>query len=150
MQKQISIHSLQELEKFAEQFCKTIKLGDIILLSGPLGAGKTMFVQALGKYLGITEPITSPTYVYIHTYSVPRFNKNPALLAHIDLYRIENEHVFHSIGTMEYIGNPHVINIIEWGDQFAHFFPYISSKIEFIPVSETSRTLVIHTFNRQQ
>ncbi|HAZ16690.1 MAG: tRNA (adenosine(37)-N6)-threonylcarbamoyltransferase complex ATPase subunit type 1 TsaE [Candidatus Jacksonbacteria bacterium RIFCSPLOWO2_02_FULL_43_9] len=146
MEERISIKSLQDLDEFAKKFYKTLSLGDIILFSGPIGAGKTTFAQKIGAYFGTISPITSPTFVYIHTHPLLKMNKKGALLAHIDLYRVTNEHLFHSIGVSEYIGNPHVINIIEWGESFAHFFPYISKKVEFIPVSETERTLVIHTY----
>lgn len=148
MKKTVSIHSLDELDTFAKNFVKTIKIGDIILLSGPLGAGKTAFVKSMARHLGVLTPITSPTYVYIHTYTIDKNNKKSALLAHIDLYRVENEQVFHSIGIMDYLGNPHVINIIEWGDAFSQFFPYISAKIEFTQSTPSHRTLIIHTSNQ--
>lgn len=143
-----SIKNLDELADFAKLFASDLKLGDIVVLSGDLGAGKTTFVQLLANALGVTEKVTSPTYTYIHEYTIPKFAKESGKLAHMDFYRVENEQVFHTIGTEDYLGNPHVINILEWGEKFESLLPFVSKKIEFILEKDKTRTLLVHTFNK--
>ncbi len=70
---------------FGEDFVKKIKPKSIVLLKGPIGAGKTSFVQGIGQGLNIKESITSPTFALSHHY-----NSGLMYLIHMDLYRIEN------------------------------------------------------------
>lgn len=62
-------NSYEETQKFAEEFSKTLKAGDVLCMYGDLGVGKTAFVQGLAKGLGIDEPITSPTFTIVNEYS---------------------------------------------------------------------------------
>ena len=75
-------NSYEETQKFAEEFSKTLKAGDVLCMYGDLGVGKTAFVQGLAKGLGIDEPITSPTFTIVNEYS----GRLP--LYHFDVYRI--------------------------------------------------------------
>ena len=64
--------------------------GDIIVLSGEMGAGKTAFAQGFGRALGVVEPITSPTYTLVHSYDVPKSGPlGRVTLHHADLYRLD-------------------------------------------------------------
>ncbi|MBT3412636.1 MAG: tRNA (adenosine(37)-N6)-threonylcarbamoyltransferase complex ATPase subunit type 1 TsaE [Candidatus Jacksonbacteria bacterium] len=140
----INISSLEDLKKYAKTLASELSLGDIVVLSGDLGSGKTTFVQLLAQAFDIPDKVTSPTYTYIHEYKIPQFAKESGILAHMDFYRIENEQVFHTIGTGDYLGSPHVINIIEWGEKFESLLPFVSKKIEFILEEDKTRTLLVH------
>lgn len=92
----------------AEELTEELNGGEIILLSGSLGAGKTTFVKALTKSLGNKEVVTSPTFVLRNEYMINNGN-----LIHIDLYRIESTK-FNSIEFLEDIGDKNTITCIEW------------------------------------
>ena len=102
--------SVQATRQVAAAVAELVRPGDIILLTGDLGAGKTAFAQGFGAELGITEPITSPTYVLVHTYDEGRL-----LLNHLDVYRLEQVDEALDIGLAELLDDGGV-TLIEWGD----------------------------------
>jgi tRNA threonylcarbamoyladenosine biosynthesis protein TsaE len=91
--------------------------GDVVLLIGPLGAGKTHFAKGVGKALGIAEEITSPTYAIVNEYP------NTSPLIHMDLYRIQGEEDFENIGGPEYF-SPENICLIEWPQRALGLIPW--------------------------
>ncbi len=88
--------------------------GDVVLLAGDLGAGKTAFAQGFGAGLGVTGPITSPTFTLVRHYPVP--GEGPVrLLLHADVYRLEH------LGEIVDLGLPELVEeggvaLVEWGD----------------------------------
>ena len=90
--------------------------GTIVSLEGPLGAGKTVFVRGIARALGINQPVTSPSYTLISTYS------GKIKLHHIDLYRILSIEELQEIGFEETI-NGDDISVIEWGEKAGHVLP---------------------------
>jgi len=101
-------------KKLAAKF----KPGDIILLSGNLGAGKTTLTKGVAQYFGIKKAITSPTFSLLNLYEVQK-SKNPKVksLVHIDTYRLENEEKLIEIGAEDYLGAPDTICLIEWPEK---------------------------------
>tara|TARA_B100001109_G_C18703568_1_gene399154 strand:- start:21 stop:437 length:417 start_codon:yes stop_codon:yes gene_type:complete len=81
----VFLRSTSETIKFGKDFTKNLKAKSILLLKGPIGAGKTSFVQGIGEGLSIKETITSPTFALSHHYQ-----SGLRYLIHMDLYRIEN------------------------------------------------------------
>ena len=100
-------NSYEETQKFAEEFSKTLKAGDVLCMYGDLGVGKTAFVQGLAKGLGIDEPITSPTFTIVNEYS------GSLPLYHFDVYRIADSDEMYEIGYEEYVYGDGV-SVIEW------------------------------------
>jgi tRNA threonylcarbamoyladenosine biosynthesis protein TsaE len=90
--------------------------GDVILLSGELGAGKTAFAQGFGEALGVTEPITSPTF------TLARHYEGRIPLHHIDVYRLERLSEMQDIGIPELLDSGGVL-LVEWGDAIAPAIP---------------------------
>jgi tRNA threonylcarbamoyladenosine biosynthesis protein TsaE len=86
------------------------KPGDMIVLIGEMGAGKTYFAQQFGKSLGVSEPITSPTFNLLHNYSGGRVPMH-----HADLYRLERTGEFADLGIAELVEAGGVA-LVEWGD----------------------------------
>lgn len=110
----------EETEKLAERLLLDVLAKKTVLLSGPLGSGKTTFVKGLAKALGIQELIKSPTYTYINSYELA--SGDFEVLHHFDLYRLpevsENpEHVKASIGLEDALNNPHALVVIEWPER---------------------------------
>ena len=90
--------------------------GDVILLAGELGAGKTAFVQGFGAALGVDEPITSPTFTLAHQY------EGDLVVHHLDVYRLERMAEMDDIGVSELLDGNGVV-LIEWGDAIAPALP---------------------------
>ena len=118
-------NSYEETQKFAEEFSKTLKAGDVLCMYGDLGVGKTAFVQGLAKGLGIDEPITSPTFTIVNEYS----GRLP--LYHFDVYRIGDVEEMDEIGYEDYIYGDGV-SLIEWANLIEEILPehYTEIKIE--------------------
>lgn len=110
-------NSQEETEKIAGEFAKTLNCGDIVLLQGDLGAGKTVFVKGIVKYFGgDPDGVTSPTFTIVNEYQLPNFP-----IYHFDLYRLENPNELYNIGFEEYFyGNG--ICFIEWPERATDFF----------------------------
>jgi tRNA threonylcarbamoyladenosine biosynthesis protein TsaE len=102
--------SLDATHAIAAALAGISRAGDVVVLAGEMGAGKTAFAQGFGRAIGIVEPITSPTFTLVHTYESPLVT-----LHHADIYRLEQyaEVADLALGELaEYDG----IVLIEWGD----------------------------------
>jgi tRNA threonylcarbamoyladenosine biosynthesis protein TsaE len=125
---------------------QTFQLGELIgrqarpnevwCLSGPLGAGKTLFVQGLAKGLGFEGPVTSPTFTLQHIYE-GRLN-----LYHFDWYRLEKPKEVDDIGWADWTERGGV-TVVEWGDKFPELFPPNALKMVFEYRSEESRRMIL-------
>ena len=117
--------SVEDTKVLASKFSEILEIGDIVLFTGEIGTGKTTFIQALSKKLGIKELVTSPTFV-IHM--IRESGKIP--LSHVDLYRLNNDDEVESIGFEEYYDT--AITVVEWADRYSKFEPpYIELHFEY-------------------
>ena len=101
--------SVEETRDLASLLIKVFQAGDVVVLSGDLGAGKTAFTQGLGLALGIEHPITSPTFTLANRY------EGELILNHLDVYRLENFQEVEELGLSELI-DANSLTVIEWGD----------------------------------
>lgn len=99
-----------DTERIAQCIAALVRSGDLITLVGEMGAGKTFFAQCFGRALGVTEPITSPTFNLLHTYGGGRLPMH-----HADLYRIERTGEIADLGITELLDAGGVA-LVEWGD----------------------------------
>ena len=112
MRATFAISSLAEMESFAESLAKKVGKCDVILLNGPLGAGKTFLAQSLIKALGVAEAVTSPTFVMVKSY------RGPFPIHHIDAYRLLNlAHPKEAFEEFD-IDSDAALTIVEWGEHF--------------------------------
>ena len=88
------------------------RIGDVIVLAGEMGAGKTAFAQGFGAALGVEEPITSPTFTLVHTYDTGRI-----VMHHADLYRLDTIGEVADLGLLEMAERG--VLLVEWGDAAA-------------------------------
>ena len=109
-------NSPEDTAKIACEFAKTLIAGDVICMNGDLGVGKTAFVQALAKELGIEEYLSSPTFTIVNCYE----GKFP--LYHFDVYRIADSDEMYEIGYEEYVYGDG-ISIIEWAENIRDILP---------------------------
>jgi tRNA threonylcarbamoyladenosine biosynthesis protein TsaE len=103
-----SINSLEELEQFTAELTNEIKPGSVVFLNGEMGSGKTTFVQAFAKELGLLSTVKSPTFV-IH-------NEYDELVHHIDLYRLENKSEVKELKLKDIKDDSYTF--IEWANKF--------------------------------
>lgn len=117
-------NSEQETMKFATTLASYLKKGDVIVLSGELGCGKTKFTEGILKYFGLENEISSPTFTIVNEYR--KKNNN---IYHFDVYRLSDVEEFYAIGGEEYFTNG--ICIIEWGEIVERALPKDYLKLKF-------------------
>jgi tRNA threonylcarbamoyladenosine biosynthesis protein TsaE len=106
--------SAEQTRELAGAVARLCAPGDVLLLAGGLGAGKTTFAQGFGAALGIAEPITSPTFVLVRQY--PLGGTTPVrVLLHADVYRLDHLHEIVDLGLGELVDDAGVA-LVEWGD----------------------------------
>ncbi len=108
----------QQMINFGKKIASDLHGGDVVLLYGDLGAGKTTLTKGIALGLGITNNIVSPTFTLMQIYNV-RNTKATKLrnFVHIDTYRLENEKQLMEIGAQDYIGDPDTVCVIEWAEK---------------------------------
>lgn len=109
-------HSVEETLAWAESLAQRLRPGDVVCLSGELGAGKSVVARGIGKGLGVEEDILSPTFNYVLEYE----GRLP--LYHADLYRLHGTHDFIAMGLEEYFERDGVF-LIEWPERIADLLP---------------------------
>lgn len=133
MDKQIS-KSAKDTIKIAKNYAKTLKSGDIVLLSGDLGAGKTVFSKGLIEALTGENEIVSPTFSLCNTYS------GKVDVYHLDLYRIEDISELENIGVQEMMYS-NGICIFEWPSRAEEIFPSYAKKVEIRKIDDNTREI---------
>jgi tRNA threonylcarbamoyladenosine biosynthesis protein TsaE len=125
-------HSAGETQALGARLAKRLAAGDVLWLSGDLGAGKTTFSQGLGRGLGVKAPVNSPTFVLIREYAA----RLP--LYHIDLYRLDNPRDIVTLGLNDYLDGDGVC-VVEWAERLVEsgIWPGLHVRIE--PRGETGR-----------
>lgn len=117
--------SAAETKAFAAALSELTRPGDLVLLAGDLGAGKTAFTQGLGSALGVTEPITSPTFTLANRY------EGRLVLYHLDVYRLEQVNEVLDLDLPDMLDDQSV-TVIEWGDAIASAVPADYLEIRFV------------------
>ncbi len=107
-------HSAKETITFAEEYARSLKGGDVVLLNGDMGAGKTVFAKGVALGLGIKEEVLSPTYAYMNDYD--------GKLYHYDCYRLSSGMQAEALGLCDYFyGNG--VCLVEWAENIADVLP---------------------------
>ena len=134
--------NLGETAKIAEDFLNTISPSNkacVIALQGDLGAGKTAFSKAVGEILGVTENVTSPTFVIEKIYPINwKGFKN---LIHIDAYRIEKDSELLHLGWEEIVQEAENLVLIEWPENVSGIIPEDAKRINFKFIDEDTREI---------
>jgi tRNA threonylcarbamoyladenosine biosynthesis protein TsaE len=115
----------------------------VVALSGDLGAGKTTLTQALARLLGVTESVTSPTFVLMKQYLLPPGGSFTALV-HIDAYRLEDASELAVLDFAALCATPRLLICIEWPERVADLIPRDAYRITLTEASPTGRTITIH------
>jgi tRNA threonylcarbamoyladenosine biosynthesis protein TsaE len=128
--------SPEETQAAGERLAQTLGPGDVVGLSGDLGAGKTCFIQGLTRGLGITGHATSPTFVLINEYQ----GRLP--IRHVDAYRTDSLVQLLDLGLPELFDEPGV-TVIEWADKVAPLLPPRTVRVHIAGVGDEPREITI-------
>ncbi len=131
-----TIHSLDQLDSVAEEFLKATEKFSVIAFSGELGAGKTTFIQALCRGLGVTAEVNSPTFSIVNEY----FSADGSSIYHFDLYRIDDPAELFDIGYEEYFYSGDRC-FIEWPEKASHLIPEDALLVKIIVGENESREI---------
>lgn len=143
MQKEFVVSSLKETEDLAKQISNKISVGDVILLYGDIGAGKTTFTKFLLDCLGVKSKVASPTFTLLNEYS----GNYP--IYHFDMYRITSEDELYELGFEDYIDSKNSnyvktgLTLIEWPDNIKNILPKNSIEIHIEKLGENKRKFII-------
>ena len=125
--------SREQTLSFAKEYAKGLRGGDVVLLNGDMGAGKTVFTKGVALGLGIQEEVTSPTYAYMNDYD--------GRLFHYDCYRIESVEQAERLGLGDYFDMGGIC-IIEWAQNIAPLLPKKVKTVTIKKLSEDEREIV--------
>ena len=117
-------HNSDETMNYAYNLASKLHIGDVVVLTGELGAGKTKFTEGFLKYFGLEKEISSPTFNIVNEYK-----KDDIKIYHFDVYRLEDVEEFYAIGGEEYFSSG--ICIIEWGELIEEALPSNCIRISF-------------------
>ena len=121
-------------EEIAETYAKTLRPGDVVLLKGEMGAGKTVFAKGVARGLGVTDEVTSPTYAYMNDYG--------GKLYHYDCYRLSSGDDAESLGLTDYFYGKGVC-LIEWSENISDVLPENAKTVEIVKISDTERKIFL-------
>ena len=128
-------NSAAETRELGKRLAEKLKAGDVILLEGDLGAGKSEFARGVAKGLGVTETVTSPSFTILNVYES---GKLP--LYHFDWYRLESSEELYELGMDEYLGG-NGIALVEWPAQCPDAVPEEYLWIRITATGENSRQI---------
>lgn len=117
----------------AFEYASTLKKGDVVLLSGDLGAGKTEFVKGVAEYFGL-DGVTSPTYAYLNVYG--------EFLYHYDCYRLSSGEDAELLGLTDYFNQDNVC-LIEWSENIADALPKNCKTVRIEKIDENTRRIIL-------
>lgn len=148
-------HSSAQTQRLGMRLGDLLRGGELLLLDGQLGTGKTTFTQGLAQGMGITETVNSPTFTLLKEYQVvsqgqvndtplhafQRQTKGPALY-HFDLYRLDDPEEMIDLGFEDYFFSTAGVCVVEWADKADGFWPVEHLRIRLKMLSETKRGIV--------
>ena len=129
-----------ETRNIALEFSKDLQKGDVVVLNGDLGTGKTFFVKEIGKIFGINS-VSSPTFALVNEYS------GRIKIYHLDFYRIEKLEEIFDIGFNDYVNDNEAIMFIEWGELFSEILPHKRFEVIIKLNEDFSRSFKINRYD---
>jgi tRNA threonylcarbamoyladenosine biosynthesis protein TsaE len=127
MNEEVTIATSDEMRDLGRRLAGLLRAGDLVIVSGPLGAGKTTLTQGIGAGLGVRGPVTSPTFV------IARVNRGPTPLVHVDAYRLGSALELDDLDLDADIDTS--VTVVEWGEGLAEGLAADRLEIEIAPAS---------------
>ena len=130
--------SVEDTRAFGRELATRLQAGDLVVLSGPLGAGKTALTQGIGEGLGITGRVTSPTFV------IARVHRGPLPLVHVDAYRLRDSGNL-DLDDLEIDEElDRAVVVVEWGEGVVEGFSDSHLEVALVRHDDDSRTVTVH------
>ena len=127
--------SAEETRSLGRRLAAELRAGDVILLEGPLGAGKSELARGIASGLGVTETVTSPSFTILNVYESGRIP-----LYHFDWYRLESEEELYELGMDEFLGGDGIA-LVEWPERCPDAVPEQCLRIRITPEQENVRQI---------
>lgn len=134
--REIILNSEKETIELGKKIAANLKMGDVFVLSGDLGSGKTKLTEGILTFFGLQEEISSPTFTIVNEYQTEKFP-----IYHFDVYRLADSDEFLSIGGDEYFEKG--VSIIEWGEMIEDVLPKEYTKITFSRDTESENKRIV-------
>lgn len=141
----ISLHvrSIADTHAVASALAQLSRTGDVIILAGEMGSGKTAFAQGFADALGVEEPVTSPTFTLVHTYDSGRVN-----LHHADLYRLDRMSEIADLALAELVEGDGIL-LVEWGEVASSMLgDHLEVRLQHDDHDENARHMVVRGVGR--
>ena len=135
----ITIKDLDHIEEAAREFIKNMGDDTVFAFYGKMGAGKTTFIKALCKLLGVEDEVNSPTFAIINEY---RSESTAELIYHFDFYRIKKLEEVYDLGYEDYFYSG-ALCFIEWPELVEELLPLDAKKVTITENSDGSRTVTL-------
>lgn len=135
-------HSTAQTEKYAAQFAKKLRAGDVIACRGGMGAGKTAFTRGLARGLGLKDDVSSPTFALVHEYTIGELP-----LYHFDMYRVTSFDELYSTGFFDYLGQDGIL-LIEWSENISSALPEQTIYLTISRIDDNTRGIKIEGDDR--
>ena len=136
---EIVIKNLDEIEEKAKDFILSIGPARVLAFYGKMGAGKTTFIKAICRVLGVSEPVTSPTFAIVNEYaSSPAGGLKGAPIYHFDFYRIKRLEEAYDMGLEDYLYSGHFC-LIEWPELIEDLLPDDALRVAITAESDGTR-----------
>ena len=136
---EINIQTLNDISQAAHTFVENMGDKKIFAFYGDMGAGKTTFIKAVCKQLGVTDVVNSPTFAIVNEYPLPQ---NGKYIYHFDFYRIKKESEIYDLGYEDYFYSDNIC-FLEWPELVEDILPPETVRIRIHVMSDGSRTLII-------
>ena len=130
-------NSAAETRALGEKLASRLKAGDVVVLEGELGAGKSELARGIARGLGVTETVTSPSFTILNVYESGR-----CPLYHFDWYRLESEEELYELGMDEYLGGDGIA-VVEWAERCPDALPENVLRIRLEVTGGESRRITI-------
>ena len=130
-------HSPEETRAFGRRLAEQLRPGDVLLFYGNLGAGKSEMTRGIAQGLGISGPVSSPSFTILNVYDDGRVP-----LYHFDWYRLESAEELYEMGMDEYLGGDGVA-VVEWPTQCPEAIPDTHLAVTLKPVGESDREITL-------
>jgi tRNA threonylcarbamoyladenosine biosynthesis protein TsaE len=109
-------HTAGETHALGQRIGALLRPGDVVVLDGDLGTGKTVMAKGIAVALGVTDPVVSPTFTVVREYDAP------TPLVHVDVYRLDHLQELHDLGFDDLVGGD-AVTVVEWGERVSAALP---------------------------
>ena len=141
-----SIASPGAMRELGVELAGQLRAGQVILLNGDLGAGKTTLAQGIAHGLGVAETVTSPTFTLVAEHPVPANERGIETLFHLDLYRLNEPADLDSIGYDDYLVPIDGVSLIEWPERAGDWLPDAATIVEIEYAGPDRRVVSIRSY----